>query len=66
MGFHELLQVLGVHENKDYVVRFEKWGEWGDTERHVKAERATRAEAGRVVARCWRIGGNAFQKVDMP
>ena len=31
--------VLGVHDNKDYVVRFEKWDDWGDTERHVPPER---------------------------
>ena len=32
-------QVLGVHENKDYVVRFERWADWGDTERHVHPDR---------------------------
>jgi len=32
-------QVLGVHENKDYVVRFERWDDWGDTERHVHPDR---------------------------
>ena len=32
-------QVLGVHDNKDYVVRFERWDDWGDTERHVHPER---------------------------
>ena len=32
-------QVLGVHANKDYVIRFERWDDWGDTERHVHPER---------------------------
>ena len=31
--------MLGVHANKDYVVRFERWDDWGDTERHVHPER---------------------------
>ena len=32
-------QVLGVHANNDYVVRFERGGDWGDTERHVHPAR---------------------------
>lgn len=32
-------QVLAVHENKDYVVRFQRGGDWGDTERHVHPSR---------------------------
>ena len=34
-------QVLGVHDNKTYVVRYlyERGGDWGDTERHVHPER---------------------------
>ena len=32
-------KILGVHDNKDYVVRFERGGDWGDTERHVQPER---------------------------
>ena len=32
-------KVLGVHDNKDYVVRYERGGDWGDTERHVHPER---------------------------
>ena len=33
-------QVLGVHgSNKHYAVRFERGGEWGDTERNVHPER---------------------------
>ena len=31
--------VLGVHDNMDYVVRYERGGDWGDTERHVCRER---------------------------
>ena len=43
-GSHETMrwwpaQVCGVHENKDYVVRFERKTDWGDTERHVPPER---------------------------
>ena len=32
-------KVLGIHDNKDYVVRFERGGDWGDTERHVHPNR---------------------------
>ena len=33
-------QVIGVHaDSMDYIVRFETWGDWGDTERHVQARR---------------------------
>ena len=32
-------QVLGVHDNSHYVVRFERGGDWGDTERNVHPER---------------------------
>ena len=35
-------QVMGVHDNKDYVVRFERGGDWGDTEHHVPPERVRR------------------------
>ena len=31
--------VLGVHDNKHYVVRFDRGGDWGDTERQVEPER---------------------------
>ena len=34
--------VLAVHDNKHYVVRYERrcdWGDWGDTERHVHPDR---------------------------
>ncbi|CAE7535266.1 unnamed protein product [Symbiodinium natans] len=39
-------QVLGVHSDGAYVVRFEQGGGWGDTERHVKSERVRRVENG--------------------
>ena len=32
-------KVVGIHDNKDYVVRFERGGDWGDTERHVHPDR---------------------------
>lgn len=54
MAWKKLPEVLGVHKNMDYVVRFERGGEWGDTERHVKADRATLAEPGKVVGRSWK------------
>ena len=31
-------RVLGAHDNKNYFVRFERGGDWGDTERHVHPE----------------------------
>ncbi len=47
-GSHQTLrwwpaQVVGVHENKEYVVRFERWG---GTERHVHPERVRLPAAG--------------------
>ena len=43
-GSHETVrwfqaQVLGAHDNKDYVVKYHRGGDWGDTERHVHPER---------------------------
>ena len=32
-------RVLSVHENKEYVVMFDRGGDWGDTERNVHSER---------------------------
>ena len=32
-------QVLRIHDNKDYAVRFHRGYDWGDTERHVQPER---------------------------
>lgn len=39
-------QVLGVHSDGTYVVRFEVGGGWGDTERHVVPERVRKTENG--------------------
>ncbi|OLP96545.1 putative E3 ubiquitin-protein ligase HERC2 [Symbiodinium microadriaticum] len=45
-GDSRAVQVLGVHSDGTYVVRFEVGGGWGDTERHVVPERVRKTENG--------------------